>query len=136
MPGKGLLGTVHSGNRGRASSKGLLTANSSRTSLEVCMPRMGEAGVDCVPYSMSVRIVVQCVESRCISMTRAEEVEGEEGEVPRTNILGSQERVMGLEPTTATLATWRSTTELHPHGLKIHGSRSSTYPELYKSLDS
>ena len=25
-----------------------------------------------------------------------------------------QERVMGLEPTTATLATWRSTTELHP----------------------
>jgi hypothetical protein len=23
---------------------------------------------------------------------------------------------MGLEPTTATLATWRSTTELHPHG--------------------
>ena len=25
------------------------------------------------------------------------------------------ERVMGLEPTTATLATWRSTTELHPH---------------------
>ena len=22
---------------------------------------------------------------------------------------------MGLEPTTATLATWRSTTELHPH---------------------
>ena len=25
-----------------------------------------------------------------------------------------KERVMGLEPTTATLATWRSTTELHP----------------------
>jgi hypothetical protein len=25
-----------------------------------------------------------------------------------------QKRVMGLEPTTATLATWRSTTELHP----------------------
>src|SRR6516162_11756266 len=29
-------------------------------------------------------------------------------------LLGQQERVMGLEPTTATLATWRSTTELHP----------------------
>src|SRR5579871_2517757 len=27
---------------------------------------------------------------------------------------GCGERVMGLEPTTATLATWRSTTELHP----------------------
>ena len=26
-----------------------------------------------------------------------------------------RERVMGLEPTTATLATWRATTELHPH---------------------
>jgi hypothetical protein len=29
-------------------------------------------------------------------------------------LLGQEERVMGLEPTTATLATWRSTTELHP----------------------
>jgi hypothetical protein len=27
----------------------------------------------------------------------------------------NKKRVMGLEPTTATLATWRSTTELHPH---------------------
>src|SRR2546429_2396506 len=29
---------------------------------------------------------------------------------------GLEERVMGVEPTTATLATWRSTTELHPRG--------------------
>src|SRR5208283_2976886 len=33
------------------------------------------------------------------------------------NLLGHRrERVMGIEPTTATLATWRSTTELHPRG--------------------
>src|SRR2546423_7384744 len=32
-------------------------------------------------------------------------------------VLGFTERVMGLEPTTATLATWRSTTELHPQSL-------------------
>src|SRR5256884_4178506 len=30
---------------------------------------------------------------------------------------GLEKRVMGLEPTTATLATWRSTTELHPRDL-------------------
>ena len=29
------------------------------------------------------------------------------------------ERVMGLEPTTTTLATWSSTTELHPQGTPI-----------------
>ncbi len=28
---------------------------------------------------------------------------------------------MGLEPTTATLATWRSTTELHPHDQAVPG---------------
>jgi hypothetical protein len=32
-----------------------------------------------------------------------------------------QERVMGIEPTTTTLATWCSTTELHP--LVVTGSR-------------
>src|SRR5437868_2533853 len=31
---------------------------------------------------------------------------------------GRGERVMGLEPTTATLATWRSTTELHPRSIR------------------
>ena len=31
-----------------------------------------------------------------------------------SSLLGRKERVMGLEPTTAALATRRSTTELHP----------------------
>jgi hypothetical protein len=30
---------------------------------------------------------------------------------------GERERVKGVEPSTATLATWCSTTELHPHGV-------------------
>src|SRR5207244_180814 len=38
------------------------------------------------------------------------------------NLLGRKERVMGLEPTTATLATWRSTTELHPHDTSVEKS--------------
>src|SRR5262249_29884280 len=37
----------------------------------------------------------------------------------RPGPFGSQERVMGLEPTTPTLATWRSTTELHPRN-RLH----------------
>src|SRR5262249_23705060 len=37
-----------------------------------------------------------------------------------------QERVTGVEPTTATLATWRSTTELHPH----RGHSPPLHPEL------
>ncbi len=38
---------------------------------------------------------------------------------------GQGKRVMGLEPTTATLATWRSTTELHP---QITGNRGPIFP--------
>ena len=34
---------------------------------------------------------------------------------------------MGLEPTTATLATWRSTTELHPRGREKHSLCTSNY---------
>jgi hypothetical protein len=37
-------------------------------------------------------------------------------------LLGSrngQERVMGFEPTTTTLATWHSTTELHPQFIQV-----------------
>lgn len=33
-----------------------------------------------------------------------------------------EERVMGFEPTTTTLATWYSTTELHPHIAKATGA--------------
>lgn len=29
------------------------------------------------------------------------------------------ERVMGFEPTTSSLGSWRSTPELHPHGYKM-----------------
>src|SRR5262249_22674331 len=38
------------------------------------------------------------------------------------------ERVMGLEPTTATLATWRSTTELHPRAIGCNGTGDSVVP--------
>jgi len=34
--------------------------------------------------------------------------------IPKPTVI--QERVMGIEPTTTTLATWYSTTELHPLG--------------------
>jgi hypothetical protein len=42
---------------------------------------------------------------------------------------------MGLEPTTTTLATWRSTTELHPHGktayiLNLRATISSGGPSI------
>src|SRR3954453_22888496 len=51
-----------------------------------------------------------------------------------------KERVMGLEPTTATLATWRSTTELHPRPcawfthIVGQGAMAAT-PGNYKSAD-
>src|SRR5437016_2284125 len=48
---------------------------------------------------------------------KAEKTRGADAKHPGPeSLLGRQERVMGLEPTTATLATWRSTTELHPLG--------------------
>ncbi len=42
------------------------------------------------------------------------------------------ERVMGLEPTTATLATWRSTTELHPQTSPTWNNQDGNNNILYK----
>ena|GEM_PF-4945986 len=44
---------------------------------------------------------------------------------------GGEERVMGLEPTTASLATRYSTTELHPQA-KAHFFASNVYPQAVR----
>src|SRR5262249_25503454 len=43
------------------------------------------------------------------------------------------ERVMGLEPTTATLATWRSTTELHPRSIQSSSTSFGSTHSDYKT---